>query len=423
MKKIVCLVLSFFILFTVCGCKKPYDSGNIKRMNKASASKFSAKYLNDADCLSAYGEFSFDFFNTVNKADADKNVCLSPFSAFMAFSLCFAGSGGNTAEEFEKVFGLSKVKAAEFCQSLYANFIQREYSNKTTKVNLANSVWIDNEYSEYVKESYLKIATDYFNAPVFRCDFSDNTTVNAVNAWCKDNTDGLIDKIIEQFDENQFMALINALLIETAWSDEYKKNDIVKTDFTNKDLTKKETEFLSRQISSYYLAEDAVAFKMPFKDGFSFVGILPNEDVSIDEYCNNITAAKLSALLNNAQYDCLVNTRIPKFKIDYDVDLIGIMQTMGINYAFNSSLADFKPMAEIPDLNVFIGTALQKTHFELDEKGVKAAAITYIGMEATSAMPEEKPPIDIFLDRPFVYILMDETANLPMFIGTIKTIN
>lgn len=423
MKKIVCLVLSFCILFMVCGCKKPYDSGNIKRMNNASASKFSTEYLKDADCLSAYGEFSFDFFNTVNKADADKNVCLSPFSAYMAFSLCFAGSDGLTAEEFKNVFGLSKKQAAEFCQSLYANFIQREYSNKSTKVNLANSVWIDNKYSENVKDSYLKIATDYFNAPVFRCDFSDKATVNAVNAWCKDNTDGLIDKIIEKFDENQFMALINALLIETAWSDEYKKNDIVKTDFTNKDLTKKETEFLCRQISSYYLAEDAVAFKMPFKDGFSFVGILPNEDVSIDEYCNNLTAAKLSALLNNAQYDCFVNTRIPKFKIDYNVDLIGIMQTMGINYAFNSSLADFKPMAEIPDLNVFIGTALQKTHFELDEKGVKAAAITYIGMGATSAMPEEKPPIDIFLDRPFVYILMDETANLPMFIGTIKTLN
>ena len=423
MKKIVSLILSFCVLFTVCGCKKPYDSGNIKRINGLSAEQFSVQAVDNESYISAYDKFSLDFFNTVNNADADKNVCLSPFSAYMAFSLCFAGSDGNTAEEFKNVFGLSKEQTTEFCQSLYANFIQREYVNKSTKVNLANSVWIDNVYSEYVKESYLKIATDYFNAPVFRCDFSDKATVNAVNCWCKDNTDGLIDKIIEEFDENQFMALINALLIETEWSKTYEKNDIIKSDFTNKDLTKKETEFLCRQISSYYSADDALAFKMYFKDGFSFIGILPNKGIPIDEYCNNLTAAKLSALLNNKQYDCFVNTRIPKFKIDYDIDLIGIMQAMGIHYAFNSSLADFKPMAEIPDLNVFIGTAIQKTHFELDENGVKAAAITYIGMKAESAMPEEKPQIDIFLDRPFVYILMDETANLPMFIGTIKTIN
>ena len=64
---------------------------------------------------------------------------------------------------------------------------------------------------------------------------------------------------------------------------------------------------------------------------------------------------------------------------------------MGLNDAFDVAFADFKSMAEIPDANVFIGTALQKTHFGLDEKGIKAAAITYIGMKAESAMPEEKP--------------------------------
>ena len=422
MKKIVCLVLSFFIVFAVCGCKKPYDSGNIKRLNKSLTIKVSAETVKDAD-YAAYDKFAFDFFNTVSEADSDKNVCLSPFSAYMAFSLCFAGSSGNTAKEFENVFGLSKEKAAEFCQSLYANFLQREYVNKTTKFNLANSVWIDNKYSEYVKESYLKIATDYFNAPVFRCDFSDKATVNAVNAWCKDNTGGLIDKIIEEFGKNQFMALINALFIEAAWADAYEKNDIVKSDFTDKDLTKKETEFLSRRISSYYLSDDAKAFKMHLQDGFSFVGILPDENVAIDDYCNGLTSEKITTLLNNVRHDCFVNTRIPKFKIDYGVDLIKIMQTMGLNDAFDVAFADFKSMAEIPGLNVFIGTALQKTHFELDEKGVKAAAITYIGMKAESAMPEEKPQINIYLDRPFVYILMDDTTGLPMFIGTIKTLN
>lgn len=426
MKKLVSLVLILCVSLTVCGCaaQKPYDSGDIKRMNESSAVNFSAEGINDADCLSAYGKFAFDFFGTVSQADPDKNVCLSPFSAYMAFSLCFAGSDGDTAKEFENVFGLTKEQAAVFCRALYANFLQKEYNDKCTKVNLANSVWIDNAYAQYVKESYLKTATDYFDAPVFRCNFSDKATVNAVNAWCKDNTDGLIDKIIEEFGKDQFMALINALLIETSWAEQYADSDVVKDDFTDKNGAKKKSEFLCRRISEYYLASDAKAFKMPLTDGFSFVGILPDESVAIDAYCNGLTSEKINALLSDPRYDHYVNTRIPKFNIDYGTDLIGIMRAMGINAAFDAYLADFKPMAEIPDANVIIGTALQKTHFELDENGVKAAAITYIGMDkATAVMPEEKPLMDIFLDRPFVYILMDEITDLPMFVGTVKAVS
>ena len=423
MKRVISLLLCVAIAFAVCGCGgKTYDGEKIARLNSASAERFSADAAQNADYISAYDKFSFDFFNTVIKAEQDKNVCLSPFSAYMAFSLCFAGSDGNTAEEFKTVFGLQKEKAAEFCQGLYGNFVHREYYSKNTKVNLANSVWIDNDYTPFVKDGYLKTATEYFNAAIFKCDFSDKATVKAVNDWCKDNTDGLIDKIVDGFDEHQFMALINALLIEAEWAETYDSYSVVKDDFTDKNGAKKQAEFLSRRISSYYSATDAQAFKMPLKDGFSFVGILPNESVDIDAYCNTLTADKISVLLNKANYDCFVNTRIPKFKNDYEIDLVEIMQTMGINDAFDGVLANFKPMVEIPNSNAYIGAALQKTHFELDEKGIKAAAVTYIGMKDAAMMPEQKPTINIYLDRPFVYILMDEASDLPMFIGTVKTI-
>ena len=392
----------------------------IALLNNYTEEIFSTDDAHNTAYKAAYDKFAVDFFKTVIDSDKEGNVCLSPFSAYMAFSLCFMGSGGVTAEEFEKVFGLKKEDAAKYCKALYGAILQADHYDEKTKVNIANSIWIDNKFAAFVKEDYLVNATDYFNAPVYRGDFDDQATVDALNQWCSDNTDGLIKKIIDGFDESQFMALVNALLVEAAWREAYEEYEIAKYDFTNKDGSKKPVDFLHKKISVFYQADDCLAIKRSLKDGFSFVGILPNEDVSVDEYISSLTAQKLNALLGNPTYGYDVYTRIPKFNIDYDVRLNDVMKTMGLSDAFDRQLADFRSLAEIPDANVYIGTAKQKTHFELDENGIKAAAVTYIGVDGATAMPDPRPTINIYLDRPFVYMLMDDATGLPLFIGTIK---
>ena len=389
-------------------------------LNNYTEKAFPKDESKNATYKAAYDNFAFNFLKTVTDADKDKNVCLSPFSAYMAFSLCFMGADNETLEEFENVFGLSKTDAAKYCQALYAELLQTKYYDNDTKVNVANSVWVDNGYAQYVKEDYLKNATEYFNAPVYRGDFKAQETVDALNDWCSEQTDGLIKEIIKEFGEYQVMALVNALLIEAGWEESYSDYEVKKDVFTNNDMTKTQVDFLCRTTDFCYRGEDSNAFKIPLKDGFSFVGILPNEDVSIDEYLSSLTAEKFNALLSKPDYNCGANTRIPKFNIDYNVNLVGVMMEMGITAAFDDVVADFRLMGEKPGENLYIGSALQKTHFELDEKGIKAAAVTYIGMNSKGAVSGPREIIDIFLDRPFIYALMDDATGLPLFIGTIK---
>jgi serpin B len=112
-----------------------------------------------------------------------------------------------------------------------------------------------------------------------------------------------------------------------------------------------------------------------------------------------------------------VKTAIPKFESDYSVEMSDILKSMGMTDAFDGGLADFSGLGKSADGNIFISRVIHKTFITVDEKGTKAGAATAVEMETLSAPMEE--PKTVYLDRPFVYMLIDCETNLPIFIGTV----
>ena len=65
----------------------------------------------------------------------------------------------------------------------------------------------------------------------------------------------------------------------------------------------------------------------------------------------------------------------------------------------------------------YISRVLHKTFISVGEKGTKTGAATVVEANCGSAMPRE--PKEVYLDRPFVYMLIDCENNIPFFIGTL----
>ena len=65
---------------------------------------------------------------------------------------------------------------------------------------------------------------------------------------------------------------------------------------------------------------------------------------------------------------------------------------------------------------------LHKTCIEVDELGTKAAAVTSVGMVATTATINEER-YQVKLNKPFIYIIMDNETNWPIFMGTVLDID
>ena len=118
----------------------------------------------------------------------------------------------------------------------------------------------------------------------------------------------------------------------------------------------------------------------------------------------------------------MVHAMTPCFKFDYEVQLSDYFAKNGMPSAFDMWGADFSNMYETTDaFNVYISNILQKTAIELDENGTKAAAATVI-VNATAMDPSQFTQIQMYLDRPFIFMIVDEVSGVPLFVGSVANV-
>ena len=128
-------------------------------------------------------------------------------------------------------------------------------------------------------------------------------------------------------------------------------------------------------------------------------------------------ACEAVLLLRRDYPDVTVEAAIPRFKASSSLELSDALKAMGVTDAFDSTAADLRAMGGAPNDQLYVSAVLHKTYLELDENGTKAAAVTAVVNEAACAEPPEVHRV--VLDRPFVYMIVDTHANLPLFLGTV----
>lgn len=90
---------------------------------------------------------------------------------------------------------------------------------------------------------------------------------------------------------------------------------------------------------------------------------------------------------------------------------------MGMQLPFDDGAADFTGLNEIP--GTFISDVLHKTFIAVDGLGTRAGAVTAVIM-ADNAVMEQEPPKEVYLDRPFLFMILDNQTDLPVFIGYVS---
>ena len=168
-------------------------------------------------------DFSISLFkeNYVNK----NNTLVSPISAMFALSMCANGASGDTLKEMEDVLG-NNYNIDQLNSYLYS--LKNHLSNEELK--LANSIWFNDTFD--ANSNFLQKCVDYYQSEVFKTQFNQNA-VNDINQWVNNNTNGMIEEIIDRIDSDTVMYLLNALSFEAKWNKPYEKQQVRENEFIN----------------------------------------------------------------------------------------------------------------------------------------------------------------------------------------------
>ena len=371
------------------------------------------------ETLAAFADFSAGILNAdcAEKIKAGENVLLSPESLLMALGMTSHGACGETGEQMRKVLanGADNDTIAQGMRYLSHHIPE----TAGVKMNIANSVWSKQCPDYTLKRGFAELMREYYDADTFCVPFNEQT-LNDINGWVSNNTNGMIPSILSDMDPDAVTYLINAIAFEAEWDKQYDKSQVRETaTFTNSSGETEKCTMLFSEEAHYMSDGRAEAFYKLYKGGkYAFMGILPNSDISVSDYIAGLGGESWYALVDSCNSED-VEVLIPEFTYDYDCELSSALKAMGMELPF-SPMADFGNMADHEHESLYISRVLHKTHIEVDRKGTKAAAATAVEMKCEDAVMSEEPK-RICLDRPFVYAIVDYETGFPIFLGAVNT--
>lgn len=403
MKKIIVLFLITTIFITGCGKKK---------IGKRPDVNIEVPEVNYT------GDFNIDLIKTTKR---DKNYLVSPYSIEIALNMLKEGANGNTRKEIEDLITDRKINDVSI----------------KNRVKIANAIFIKDTYKNKVKKDYSNLLVKNYNADIVYDKFQNP---DVINKWVNDKTDGMIKGILQFIPEDFVLGLANALAIDVEWDEPFDCSQTQSNVFTKEDGEEIDVEMMHKtydySTAKYLSSKDAKGIvisyesynkktgEVDYENGRSleFVGILPEK--GIDEYIDSLTTEKIDNLIDSGKYASSkfeINLSLPRFKYAYDVpNFIDVLKALGIKDAFDSKNADFTNIMKKEDMkaNLYVSDAIHKTYIDLNEKGTKAAAVTYFGLKDSAAiMPEEKESVSIKFNKPFIYMIRDSKTKEILFFG------
>ncbi len=348
--------------------------------------------------------FTLDLLKQVSATETEsENVFLSPLSVAIVGAMVANGAEGETLNQILRTIGAG-------------------------------------DYS--VEDAFVKVNKDYYKAKVQNADLADPATAKLVNNWANQNTKGLIPKVVDEsiFNENLRMILANAIYFKSKWSSPFDSRFTEERDFTRADGSLSEVKMMNKGGEMYVTptsdarvfyfsydgsekqpAEadtthyDARMLRLYFKDGaYCADFILPRRNLSVEAYLEGLDLEELADLQGRlGLYE--VEIQVPKCKLKYHRDLNEDMQALGMVDVFTSN-ANLSGISTQESL--CLDRLFQDSYMEMDEEGVKAAAVS-VGLVAPTAA-EPSPRVDPFiLDRPFLLLIREVKCGTILFAGKI----
>ncbi len=399
-----------------------------------------------------------------------KNTMVSPISAYTALAMLHAGLSGQTRTDLQQSMALQNSgvvdldnKNEALLNSLRMARKGSEVATDCTKpaavksagdseggpkapvVGIYNSAWatakIRGSNKPFVfNPSFVSTLSKNYNAEV-RSDleFTAPEATVAVNNWAAQKTNCLIPEIITQnVMQDLIWVLMNATYVEASWKKSFRKMAVAESTpkFNTIDGQKIAVPMIQkdenlRRINGPGFVAVEVPFYVETRDQDLSFFIVQPDDVS-----KFVANSKDGSLYSPLMWDALLSKfnlmstmnqseflrlQMPKFDFKYSMTMLQnqeLTKAVGLNFLFEDGDARARDFVTLGSPTSRVGIIKQDTKIELDENGVKAAAVTLVGGMTRSSLPQE-PKETIRIDKPFAFAIANKTTGVILFVGSV----
>jgi serine protease inhibitor len=321
----------------------------------------------------------------------------SPMSAYFALGMLLKASSGDTRDEVAALLGFAHSDVAEA-------EVQRAFweLKECDDVSISNGLFFRSGI-DLVPEGVHSLVHS-FRAHVQDWGLDPAEGANLINGWVHEKTQGQIPRIVDSIHPMDQTILVNALTFDGKWS---KPFHAVREPRPFRSLAGDQQvpmmEFTDEPLG-YAEHPDYTVFELSYWHTFTFRMLVPRNGSAQDWMCE-ATDEGVNAPVKKTQ----ANFTMPRFELRDSMDLTQFIPETLQRRANLTRLL-------VPNLPMCVPKMRQESWIEVDLFGTRAAAASGCYLRAACAAPK---PIDLCVDRPFVFMVRHAPSNRTLFMGWI----
>ncbi|XP_048218451.1 protein Z-dependent protease inhibitor [Perognathus longimembris pacificus] len=344
----------------------------------------------------------------------DGNVIFSPFGVAMALAGLMLGAQGETRAQVERGLRLQALSpmGSLTLPTLFKRLQETLSSNQELGLTQGSLAFIHKDFE--VKEAFLNLSKAYFNTECVPTDFRNASQARGLmNRHVNKQTQGKIPKLFDQINPETKLILVDYILFQGKWLAPFDPA------FTDNDAFHLDKYKAIKVPMMYQAGEFASTFdknfrchvlKLPYRGNATMLVILmekTGDHLALEDYLSSDLVETWLQDMRTRKMEVF----FPKFKLDQKYEMHELLKQMGVRRIFSSS-ADLGELSATAR-NLQVSKVLQQSVIEVDENGTEAVVGTL-----SEIMAYSMPPI-IKVDRPFHFMIYEETSRMLLFLGRV----